>query len=221
MQIFEYGLDSPPLGSLLFSAVAAFVYLFMVNRAPSVRRTAVKTLSIALLAVLALIVDGPVLLIASLIACALGDALLAQDNDRTFLAGLVAFLVGHVLYIALFYSLGSIETVVAEPVRLAVGAVMVIFAMLATLRLVPAAGALGPAVGAYITVIVAMGLSALLMPGWGVVAGALCFMASDTVLAMQKFMSPQNDAPQPHGHFVWISYYVAQVLIALSVLGLA
>ena len=220
MPIFEYGLDSPQLGTLLFSVAAAFVYLFMVNRPASVRRTGVKTLAIALLAVLSLIFDGPVLLTAALIACAVGDALLAQDKDRTFLAGLVAFLIGHVLYIGLFYGVGSIETVVAEPVRLAVGVAIVIFAMLATLRLVPAAGPLGPAVGVYITVIVAMGLSALLMPGWGVVVGALCFMASDTVLALQKFLLPEQDTPQPHGFFVWVSYYLAQALITLSVLNM-
>ena len=38
MRIFEYGLDSPQLGSLPFSAVAAFIYLFMVARPPSARR---------------------------------------------------------------------------------------------------------------------------------------------------------------------------------------
>ena len=38
MRIFEYGLDSPQFGGLLFSAVAAFIYLFMVARPPSARR---------------------------------------------------------------------------------------------------------------------------------------------------------------------------------------
>ena len=38
MRIFEYDLDSPRLGGLPFSAVAAFIYLFMVARPPSARR---------------------------------------------------------------------------------------------------------------------------------------------------------------------------------------
>ena len=38
MRIFKYGLDSPQLPSLLFSAVAAFTYLFMVARPPSAQR---------------------------------------------------------------------------------------------------------------------------------------------------------------------------------------
>lgn len=221
MAIFEYGLDSPQLGTLLFSAVAAFIYLFMVKRPASPRRSAVKTLAVGLLAALSVVVDGPVFLTAALIACAVGDALLAQEDKRFFLAGLIAILIGHVLYIVLFNGLGTIETVVEEPVRLAVGAAMVIAAMLATLRIVPAAGSLGPLIGAYIAVIVAMGLSSLLMSGWGVVAGALCFMASDLVLAMRKFPPPQTEAPPPNSHFVWVSYYFAQVLITLSVLGLA
>ncbi len=221
MQIFEYGIDSPQLGSLLFSAIAAFIYLFMVARPPSARRTGVKTLAIALLAVLSVVVQGPILLTAALLACAVGDAFLAQDDEKAFLFGLGAFLVGHVLYVALFYNLGSAETVVAQPLRLAVGAALVLFAMASTIRLVPAAGRLGPAVGAYITVIMAMGLAALLTPGWGIVAGALFFMASDTVLAAQKFLLPDENAPHPRALFVWVSYYLAQALIALSVLGLA
>lgn len=221
MQILEYGFDSPQLGSLVLSAIAAFIYLFMVARPPSARRTGIKTLAIALLAVLSVIIDGPLLLTAALLACAAGDAFLAQDDERAFLPGLVAFLVGHVLYVALFYRLGSVEIVVAQPLRLVVGAALVVFAMVATIRLVPAAGRLGPAVGAYITVIMAMGLAALLTQGWGIVAGSLFFMASDTVLAVQKFLLPEEDAPHRRAQFVWISYYVAQVLIALSVLGLS
>ena len=221
MQILEYGMTSEPLGSLLFSAIAAFLYLFMVNQPATMRRTAVKTLAVAMLAVLALIVDGPLLLIAALLACAAGDAFLAQDDERMFLAGLVAFLVGHVLYVALFYTSGAMEVVVEQPVRLLIGVAFMVFAMLATLRLVPAAGQLGPPVGAYITVIAAMGLSALLMPGWGVVFGAGLFMASDAVLAAGRFLHAGEDGSQPYGHFVWISYYLAQALMALSVLGLA
>ena len=221
MPIFEYGIDSPQLGSLLFSAAAAFLYLFMVERPPSARRTGAKTLSVALLAALSVIVGGPLLLTAALLFCAAGDAFLAQDDERAFLAGLVAFLIGHVVYIVLFFGLGSSETVAAQPLRLALGGAMVLFAMVASTRLIPAAGALGPAVAAYIAVIVAMGLSALLMPGWGVVAGALLFMASDTVLATQKYLLPPEDAPYVRARFVWVSYYLAQALIALSVLQLA
>lgn len=221
MTILEYGLTSEPLGSLLFSAVAAFIYLFMVNRPAALRRTLIKTLAVAMLAVLAALVDGPLLLIAALAACAAGDAFLAQDDERMFLAGLTAFLVGHVLYIALFYTSGAMEVVVEQPVRLAIGMAFMLFAMLATLRLVPAAGRLGPPVGAYITIIAAMGLSALLMPGWGVVVGAVLFMASDAALAAGRFLHAGEDGSQPYGHFVWVSYYLAQALIALSVLGLA
>ncbi|MEM6462680.1 MAG: lysoplasmalogenase [Pseudomonadota bacterium] len=219
MQILEYGIDSPQLGSLLFSAAAAFIYLLMVNRPPTARRAAVRALSIGLLAALSTIVGGPLLLSAALLACAAGDALLAQEDDRTFVAGLFAFLAGHLLYIALFNRLGSVEIVVAEPARLAAGAVMVIAAMFATLRFVPAAGPLGPFIGVYIVAIVAMGLSGLLMPGLGVVIGALCLMASDAVRAIEKFLSPQTDGRR--SYFVWVSYYLGQVLIALSVLGLA
>ncbi|MEX3011586.1 lysoplasmalogenase [Hoeflea sp. TYP-13] len=219
MQIFEYGLDSPQLGTLLFSAVAAFIYLFMVARPPSARRTGVKTLSVALLGVLSVVVDGPVLLTAALLACAAGDAFLAQD-DRAFLAGLAAFLAGHVLYVIVFVSRGDIG-LATQPLRLVIAAVMILSTVMIALRLLPAVGDLKLPVAAYILVILSMGLAALSTPGWGVVGGAVLFMASDTVLAAQKFLLPQEDAPHPRALFVWISYYLAQLLIALSVLGLA
>ncbi|WP_419906814.1 lysoplasmalogenase family protein [Hoeflea sp.] len=220
MPIFEYGIDSPQLGSLLLSAAAAFLYFLMVERQPSARRTGAKTLAIALLAALSVIVGGPVLLTAALLLCAAGDAFLAQDDERAFLIGLAAFLVGHILYVVLFLGLGSSDVVVAQPLRLGIGAAIVLAAMAASVRIIPAAGHMGPAVAAYIAVIVAMGLSALLMPGWGVVAGAVLFMASDTVLATQKFLLPPEEAPFLRARFVWVSYYLAQVLITLSILQL-
>ena len=89
-KIFEYGLDAPQPGTLLLSAVAAFLYLFMVAGKPSARRTGVKTLSVALLAVLCVLVDGPLVLTLALLACAAGDAFLAHDDERAFLPGLLA-----------------------------------------------------------------------------------------------------------------------------------
>ena len=59
------------------------------------------------------------------------------------------------------------------------------------------------------------------MPGWGVVVGAVVFMASDAALAAGRFLHVGEDGSQPYGHFVWVSYYLAQALIALSILGLA
>ncbi len=219
--IFQYPIDSPQLGTLLFSAVAAFIYLFLVAGTPSARRTGVKTLAIALLAVLSVLFDGPILLTIALLACAAGDALLAQDDERAFLLGLIAFLIGHIGYAALFASHGDVTLVAAQPWRVVVGIVMVLVAAVAARRLLPGVATMRLPVSLYMIVIVVMGLSSLLMDGWGVAIGAVLFMASDLVLAAQKFLLPSESKPYPRALFVWISYYLAQVVITLSVLELA
>ena len=60
------------------------------QHAADAARTAVKTLAVALLAVLTFVENGPLLLFAALALSALGDAFLSRDGDRTFLAGLRA-----------------------------------------------------------------------------------------------------------------------------------
>jgi uncharacterized membrane protein YhhN len=48
-------------------------------------------------------------------------------------------------------------------------------------------------------------------------AGATCFLASDTLLAVDRF-----DRPIPRGTLaVHVTYHVAQVLLVLSLLGTA
>lgn len=219
MSLFEYGLDTPLPGTFLFSVVAAFLYLFMVSRPPSARRTGVKTLSIALLAVLSVLADGPILLTAALLACAIGDAFLAQDDDRAFRFGIGAFLLGHLLYIALFLGQGSAGLCAGQPWRLGLAAAIVVTGVAVARRLLPAAGALRSAVSVYIAVIVIMALCALTMPGWGVVLGAVLFMASDAMLAFQRFLLPAEQGVPVRAMFVWVSYYLAQLVITLAVLG--
>ncbi|MCY6383544.1 lysoplasmalogenase [Hoeflea prorocentri] len=219
MSLFEYGLDTPLPGTLLFSAVAAFLYLLMVSRPPSARRTGVKTLAIALLAVLSVLANGPVLLTAGLLACAIGDALLAQDDDRAFQLGIGAFLLGHVAYIALFVTEGRIDLFSEQPLRIIIAIAIIGFCAVVARRLLPATGALKAAVSAYVVVIALMALFSLMMSGWGVVAGALLFVASDTVLALQRFLMPAEEGTPWRALFVWASYYLAQLLITLAVLG--
>tara|TARA_R110002126_G_scaffold291803_1_gene459280 strand:- start:92536 stop:93246 length:711 start_codon:yes stop_codon:yes gene_type:complete len=219
-KIFEYGLDAPQPGTLLLSAVAAFLYLFMVAGKPSARRTGVKTLSVALLAVLCVLVDGPLVLTLALLACAAGDAFLAQDDERAFLPGLLAFLVGHVLFVIVFVSRGNLDLIMGQPWRIVLGVVIILAALEMGRRLLPVAGELRIPVAIYIVVIVAMALSALAVPGWGVAVGAALFMASDTVLAAQKFLLAPERSPYLRASFVWISYYLAQLLMTLSVLAL-
>lgn len=140
---------------------------------------------------------------------AAGDAALALD-DRWFLAGLAAFLVAHLCYIAGFATTarldrnGSLRA--AGVVAYGVGMGFVI----------GAAVRWSPPVSAYIVVLTAMGVTAALRDGSGqVFIGALLFMVSDGLLAADRFLTPL-----PGAHvWVMLTYYAAQGLIAGGVIA--
>jgi sterol desaturase/sphingolipid hydroxylase (fatty acid hydroxylase superfamily)/uncharacterized membrane protein YhhN len=150
------------------------------------------------------------LLVAALVASLAGDVALMVPGG--FLPGLVAFLLAHLAYVALFA-----RGVGAMPSRGAAAAVALHgLAMLAVLWPHLPGGLRAP-VAAYVAVISAMGAQAL---GRALVrrdaasvataAGALLFVASDTVLALDRFVGPVPIAP------FWIlsTYFTAQLLIA-------
>jgi uncharacterized membrane protein YhhN len=93
--------------ALPISLVAAVLYLLMLGQGPSWRLSILKTLSTALLALIAWRMSGPALLVAGLALSALGDLFLSRDGEKAFISGLVSFLVAHVAYIVLFASIGQ------------------------------------------------------------------------------------------------------------------
>ncbi|MFM2066445.1 MAG: hypothetical protein RLZZ584_1354 [Pseudomonadota bacterium] len=153
-------------------------------------------------------------LLAALAASCVGDVLLMMRN--AFVPGLVAFLCAHLAYIALLRS--------DAPLLAHRRAVMATLALGATMYGVLVAGGLpaglrGP-VAAYVLVIALMAAQALgralleadamrRRDALGVAAGALCFMLSDSLLALDRFVTP---LPQAR---LWVlaSYYAAQILI--------
>ncbi|MCM2355459.1 MAG: lysoplasmalogenase family protein, partial [Arenimonas sp.] len=151
-----------------------------------------------------------VLLLAGL-ACSLAGDVLLLSRDL-FLPGLLAFLLAHACYIALFRDgAGWLPRPRALAATLGAGA-------LAYAVLLPSLGpVLRIAVAAYIVVIAtmaaqALGRAAVLGDGHArrVAAGALLFMASDTLLAFDRFVQPLPLAPLA----VLGTYYAAQWLIA-------
>ncbi|GLS31827.1 Uncharacterized membrane protein YhhN [Mesorhizobium albiziae] len=207
--------------TLIFSIAAALLYLIMLDAPQSFRRMAVKTFAVALLSVLAFFQGGPVLLVAALALSAVGDAFLARDGDKAFLAGLGSFLAAHLVYIALFWqSGGSAGILVAEPWRAVLAAAMLVFAlfMLSRLLRVVASDMRLPIV-LYVAAIVVMGIAALTLGNLFIIAGAVAFMASDTVLASEKFlMAEQSPGSRPARVAVWVLYYAAQLSITLGFL---
>ena len=220
MMPFPGGIDANANATLVFSLVAAVIYAFTLGMQPTLARSAAKTLAVAMLAVLALLQGGPLLLVAALVLSAIGDAFLSRDGERAFLGGLASFLAAHVAYIALFLRSGGGAGLLGEPWRGAIALAMAVFAlaMLAALWRRVGPGLRVP-VSVYVVAILAMGMSALTTTNLWVIAGAVLFMASDGLLAAEKFLvsaiSPQRSWMR---YVVWALYYAAQLGITLGFL---
>jgi uncharacterized membrane protein YhhN len=221
MMPFAGGIDANPNATLLFSIAAAAIYALAMELSPRLARSAAKTLAVALLSALALMQGGPMLLVAALALSAVGDAFLSRDGEKACLGGLASFLAAHILYVALFLETGGgIGLLAAEPWRGAVALAMGAFGigMLAALwrRVGPT---LRVPIAVYIAAILAMGISALTTSYPWVIGGAVLFMASDGLLASERFLLT---AISPHRlwtrYAVWVLYYAAQLAITLGFL---
>lgn len=204
---------------LLLSAVASAVFLLASLYVANDWLVVFKVASIALLAVLGFRVN--VQLGLALTLGALGDFLLgvrhlgSLDAEKLFLFGLGAFLVGHLVYIVMFRSDWALHSRKFGPARL-LGVLVVLIALGSLLVLLR--NSLGPLlipVVLYALVLAAMAISALLADLGNSLAaiGALCFVASDAMLAIGKF----HGALAAHDPVIWVTYYLAQLFIFLGV----
>lgn len=148
------------------------------------------------------------------LACSLaGDVLLMLPRDR-FIAGLGSFLVAHLAYLAAFSTdvpLGTAPALVIPLVAVSLPLIWILWPGLGTLR---------APVLLYTTAILAMvwqaGARAWMLPTLGAAlaaAGAVLFMTSDAILAVNRFHRPFTRAQA----LIMSSYVAAQALIACSV----
>ena len=179
---------------------------------------ALKGLSVAPLAVMAwrsaLPKRDALFLGLALALGSLGDVLLDWSPDL-FPAGLGAFLVGHFLYIGLFWR-NRPKPARMVPLDMMIVFALALFATFMSLWLLPSTGSLAPAVAMYVGALTGMVVSAvaLQLPERWVMLGALLFLLSDTILAVSKFKGavPGRDL------IVWPTYYFGQLLIAVGYL---
>jgi uncharacterized membrane protein YhhN len=150
-----------------------------------------------------------------LIASLAGDVFLMLPRDR-FLAGMVSFLLAHLVYIAAFAGRSTLH--VDWPSTFILLAFGVSFVALLWSGL----GAFRIPVLVYVAVILLM--AAVAVAQWRTLGGigpalaaigALTFVASDAALAWDRFRRPLPAAPA----IVLGAYYAAQALIAWSVHG--
>lgn len=178
-----------------------------------------KPLTMIFIIILAFLQDAVVsdsykiLIIIGLLFSIMGDVWLMLPQDY-FVRGLVSFLVAHIFYIVAFLSIptDTATFLIRLPLFAVAGSVF--------LYLRPHLGKYRLPVMIYILVILGMGLFA---PnryydykdtgGILAVAGALLFMLSDSVLAVNKFAKPFPAAQA----IILSTYFAAQWLIALSI----
>ena len=144
-----------------------------------------------------------------------GDVFLLFEskNSAFFLLGLSAFLIAHIFYILFFHHVRTQEKVKSKTALLIV--VALYYAALVTF-LYPYLGEMKIVVPVYGIVISFMLLLALHMlfignkpAGQMMAAGAVLFVVSDSLLAINKFYSPFENA----GLLIMLIYGLAQVII--------
>ncbi len=163
------------------------------------------------------------LVVAGLSFSWLGDvSLMYQDKKEIyFMVGLGAFLVAHIAYIFLLKEArDSSESKFLNPQKIKyIGFFWLVFGGLISI-LYPHLGALKIPVIVYAMAITVMGISALMRYGrtqaksymFGLL-GAVLFITSDSILAINKFIEPVNNA----GILIMGTYALAQMCICIGV----
>jgi uncharacterized membrane protein YhhN len=149
--------------------------------------------------------------VAALVFSLAGDVFLMLPSDR-FVAGLAAFLVGHLCYVGGFLTDGP--TAVAISITAVIVAAALAPLALKILRSLRSEPQLRGPVGAYILVIASM--LALALASGNVVAavGAALFVASDSMIAWDRFVQPFAAAPVA----IMVTYHLGQAGLVLSLL---
>lgn len=159
-------------------------------------------------------------LLLALFACWIGDVSLmfVGLNDVWFMIGLGSFLIGHLLYIITYRQHRSENTehelLPVQKIRFSLPVVLAGTGLVAILF--PVLGGLRFPVTLYSIAIIVMVMNAIFRFGrtttksfWLVLAGAILFMLSDSILAINKF----SGAMKMSGVLIMLTYISAQFLI--------
>jgi uncharacterized membrane protein YhhN len=221
-------------GLLWLSITGSVGYMATWGRGPAPVGVVLKALSITPLAVLAFRVLGGMgeaagrrpgrvrprwharwILTAALTLSSVGDVFLALDRRRYFTHALGVFLLAHLAYVLLFVGSWPRPPRASRRQGMLAGAVFV-FGLLLTSWILPGLGRLAVPVLLYAGAITAMTVSAILA-GFSrpiVVAGALSFLLSDSLIAVAGFKTGWL----PAAYLIWPTYYLGQYAITLGFL---
>ncbi len=200
---------------LLLAAIITMgiIYIFFIPAEPVGFKIFMKLIPMALIILFALTTQSlfsrtyKQLIIAGLVVCMIADGVIYW-----FLVGLVTFFIGHIFYILAFRHMSRKPVPIWAAVPLLLyGAGMALW--IAGSQFTAGQTVLGVAIIAYISIILTMGWMAIRTRMTLAIIGALLFMFSDSILAIDRFVYdiPYRDA------LVMVSYYAAQVFIAASI----
>ena len=196
---------------LWIAAAVALAYLLLPRPYPG--DVPLKTSMCVLLAIAAFRSNLRLFALALLFSAA-GDAFLAYDGERLFVPGLASFLATHVLYAVVFVLATKGTAAPMSAGRKVTLAVIPTFAVAYSIVLWPNLGALALPVVLYIAAIVVMAMLSLRVRAIEVPLGAVLFMASDSLISLEKFLWQAAWV----GPLVWITYALAQLLITRGML---
>jgi uncharacterized membrane protein YhhN len=172
---------------------------------------AIPSLSLAVLAFIAVSGSRGKLLFTSLLFCAAADIALELAGGKYFVAGLGLFLIAHIFFIITFS-----RDFKFQKSRVPVIVMLAVYSMMMALVMTPFLKEMAIPVYVYMTALTLVGVFASVRAAKNdfTLYGAIAFIVSDSVLAINKFMMPVPAAD----FIIMITYYLSLFLIVYGFL---
>lgn len=195
-------------------AILAGIFIVSIRFTPYPLSYVVKALPILLLLVIALRsapFRGRLGLAAAIFFSGCGDVILDLSFKGAFIAGLASFLTAHICYVFVFALHFQLQKKL-----LLVSLAGIVFPAAMAVFLWPHLGELKLPVAVYVTAIASMFLTSVNRSqiNSSLIFGALFFVLSDSVLALNKFYAPIPAAR----YAIMATYYLAQYLIVTGLI---
>lgn len=200
------------------SALAAFAYLVRYRLRPaSRRRTVIKVIPAAMLALAAIVVMAPLTLVLFFATAAITDAALAREDERGFYSAMAAALLSQIfLCLTLYLVWTGMDAPLVAALGLAgiwAGYFMLIWGGLKRSRPIIIVYSLGVLAGTYL----ALGTTTL---GQLAVVGMLLYVFAQLLMSLEYFLlDARTLEARLAGHTIWLSYYGSLVLFFVALRG--
>ncbi len=199
---------------LYIFAIFAVLFIVMLPFEPYPGNFAIKAIPALSLAVLSFIVisgsKGKLLFVA-LLFCAAADVALELAEGKYFVAGLGLFLVAHIFFIITFSRDFRFQTS-----KIPIIVLFIVYSGMMAFIMTPSLKEMAIPVYVYMTALTLVGIFAALRAAKNdfTLYGAIAFIVSDSVLAVNKFMMPVAGA----NFIIMITYYLSLFLIVYGFL---